>query len=338
MKNKNKFNMKQLVSLFVIVFFALSACSTEDEVSIVYLKGVNPEVGDIPFMRFPFHIGLDDSRVVMLDLAADSCFYHVVSYPDFQPLYSLGRRGNGPEEIILPTPFQLHAGHLFLFDGNRSNLFNVDLTGKRNIDLSVHTHFDLSTCVDFVCIDDTTLLLGDLSGKNRLLHATPQEVRGMLELPDGQVKDGGANQGYLWRSYMNMNYELNKVVLATQYGEVLDIVDLNDYSVERIIGKRGVPQSASQQLTGYHDVKWRKNDIYALFLETSEAEVDRQLANNQRPLSGGDQIHVFDQNGVKTKIYHLDVPINGFTIDEKNNLLIGISSNSDNPVYLFNLN
>ncbi|MDR1201202.1 MAG: TolB-like 6-bladed beta-propeller domain-containing protein [Tannerellaceae bacterium] len=329
--------MKQIVSFFVIAFLFLSACSTDDKVKIVYLEGVNHEVGDIPFMKFPFRIGLDDSVVVMLDLVGDSCFYHVVSYPGFQYLYSLGRRGNGPNEIILSTPFQLHKGHLFLFDGNRGNLFNIGLAGRRNIDLNVHTHFDLRTCVDFVCIDDTTLLLGDLSGKNRLLHATPQEVTGMLELPDGQVKDDGANQGYIWRSYMDMNYELNKVVLATQYGEVLDIVDLNDYSVERIIGKRGVPQSANRQLTGYHDVKWRKNDIYALFLETSEAEADRQLANNQRPLSGGDQIHVFDQNGVTTKIYHLDVPINGFTIDEKNNLLIGISSNSDNPVYLFNL-
>jgi hypothetical protein len=46
-----------------------------------------------------------------------------------------------------------------------------------------------------------------------------------------QVKEEGANQGYLWRSYMDMNYELNKVVLATQFGEVLEIVDLNDYSV-----------------------------------------------------------------------------------------------------------
>jgi hypothetical protein len=329
--------MKQLAHFFIIAFFVLSACSTEDKVDIVQLKGIHPAGEDIPFMKFPERIGLDNSVVVMLDLAADSCCYHVVSYPDFQPLYSLGRRGNGPEEIILPTPFQLHAGHLFLFDGNRGNLFNVDLAEKHNAGLEVHTHFDLSTCVDFVCIDDTTLLLGDLSGRNRLLYATPQEVTGMMELPDGQAKDDGANQGYIWRSYMDMNYELNKVVLATQFGEVLEIVDLNDYSAKRITGKGGVPQSANRQLTGYHDVKWRKNDIYALFLETSEAEVDRQLANNQRPLSGGNQIHVFDQNGVKTKIYHLDAPINGFTIDEKNNLLIGISSNSDCPVYLFNL-
>jgi hypothetical protein len=330
--------MKQIFRLFTIALGVLFACSTENEVNIAYLKGVNPATRDIPFMKFPFRIGLNDSIVVILDLATDSCFYHMVSYPDFHYLYSIGRRGNGPNEIILATPFQLRNGHLFLFDGNRGNLFNVDLSEKRNIDLEIHTHFDLNSCVDFVCIDDTTLVLGDLSGKNRLLCATPQGQTGILELPDERRKKSETENGYVWRSYMHMNYELDKVALATQFGEVLEIVSLSDYSVKRIIGKGGFPQSATRQLTGYVDVKWRKNDIYVLYSEMSEIEANRQLANNQRPPSGGNQIHVFDQNGVKTKIYYLDVSINSFAVDEKNNLLIGLSSNSDDPVYLFNLN
>jgi hypothetical protein len=76
--------------IICITLLTLFACSAGDEAEIVYLKGVNAETGDIPFMKLPFRIGLDDSVVVMLDLAADSCFYHVISYPDFQPLYSLG--------------------------------------------------------------------------------------------------------------------------------------------------------------------------------------------------------------------------------------------------------
>jgi hypothetical protein len=330
--------MKQISRFFVITLFILSACSTEDRgVNTVYLKGINPETENLPFMKFPFRIGLEDSVVVMLDLATDSCFYHVVSYPDFQYLYSLGRRGNGPGEIILPTPFQLHKGQLSLFDGNRGHLFNINVVEKRNIDLKVYTRFNLNTCVDFVHIDDTALIVGDLSGSNRLLHVTPQRQTGILKLASEQEKGDEANQGYRWRSYMDINYELNKVALATQFGEVLEIVDLNDYSVRRTTGKGGAPRSANRQLAGYFDVKWRKNDIYVLYSKMSETEANRQLASRQTPPSGGNRIHVFDQNGVKTKIYCLDVSVNGFTIDEKNNLLIGISSNSDCPVYLFSL-
>jgi hypothetical protein len=92
---------------------------------------------------------------------------------------------------------------LFLFDGNRG-------------------------------IDDTTLLLGDLSGKNRLLHATPQEVKGVVELSDGQVEEESANQGYIWRSYMDMNYELNKAALATQFNDIYALYsDMSEVEADR---------------------------------------------------------------------------------------------------------
>ncbi|MDR1407152.1 MAG: TolB-like 6-bladed beta-propeller domain-containing protein [Tannerella sp.] len=330
--------MKKNLLFPVLALVILSACSPDAGTPAVYLTGINPETEDVPYMRFPFRIGLSDSVAVMLDLAADSCFYHVVSYPDFQYLYSLGKRGNGPGEIILPTPFQLHGGHLFLFDGNRSNIFDMNLSGKQNTGLEDYIHFnDLSTCVDFVRIDDTTFLMGDLSGRNRLLRVTPQTRTGILDLPGESAGENGADHGYIWRSYMDMNYELNKVALVTQYGAVLEIVDLNDWSVIRTVGKAGFPRSAKQHVAEYYDVKWRKNDIYALYSDVSETESNRQRAGDQKSLSGGDRVHVFDQNGVMTKTYHLDVPINGFTIDEKNNLLIGISSNSDWPVYIFKL-
>jgi hypothetical protein len=65
--------------------------------------------------------------------------------------------------------------------------------------------------------------------------------------------------------------------------------------------------------------------------------MNRPSANNQMPASGGDLIRVFNQEGEKIMTYHLDTYINGFTIDERNRLLIGISSNSDQPIYLFHL-
>jgi hypothetical protein len=321
----------------VIAVPVLFACSGGDGVTVVHLTGLNPESEDIPFMKFPFRIGLDDSVAVVLDLAADSCFYHVLSWPGLRHLYSLGRRGNGPGEIILPTPFQLRGGHLRLFDGNRGNLFDVDLAGKRNLDLGAYTRFDLNGSVDFVCLDDTTLLLGDGSGRNRLLRATPGGRTGVLEFPPGLAEDDVASRGRVWRSYMDMNYELNRVALATQFGEVLEIADLGDRSVVRTTGSGGVPRAANQQLAGYYDVKWRGNDVYVLYSDMTESEANRQPANNRRPPSGGDQIHVFDQNGVRTKIYRLDVAVNGFAVDEKNGLLVGISSDSDCPVYLFRL-
>jgi hypothetical protein len=329
-------NKKKLMATAAVAIMAISGCSTKDGGDMVELTGKNIET-EMPFMRFPVRIGLYGDHIVMLDLAADSCFYHAVGYPDFQYSCSLGKRGNGPREILLPTPFQIYKDRLFLYDGNKGNLFDIDLNGKRNMDLQTKIHFNVNTCVDFVCVDDSTVILGDLSGKNRLLCVTPQSKQGILTLPSEFSEQDAAKQGSIWRSYMDINHTLNRIVLATQFGEVIEIISLNDYSVKRITGKDGIPRSASRQINGYLDVKWHKNNIYALYSARTEEELKRQSMNNQRPESGGDIIQVFDRHGDRIKTYHLDILINGFTIDEENNLLIGISSNTDNPVYVFEL-
>jgi hypothetical protein len=335
---------RKLIDMKKIYFFALLivlfSCSSEKHVT-VELTGINIETESLPFMRFPFRIGLDGSAVVMLDLAADSCFYHVASYPEFTRSFSVGRRGNGPDEMILPTPFQLENGHLFLYDGDRKNFFDIDLIEKQNTDLKERIQFSENPVyVDFVRINDSTVIFGDLSGENRLLKVTPHTRTGILLLPselfDGNETDR-SKQAFIWRSYMAINHELNRVALATQFGEVLEIVDLNDCSVKRMIGKAGVPKSARQQFAGYIDLKWYGNTVYALYSDINETEWKSQTANNRTPPNGGDFIQVFNQDGDKIMTYHLDTYINSFAIDEKNNLLIGITSDNDNPIYLFNM-
>jgi hypothetical protein len=105
---------------------------------------------------------------------------------------------------------------------------------------------------------------------------------------------------------MSLNSELRKIALATQFGEVLEIVDINDYSIKRNIGKGGIPVSASMQINGYYDVKWMKNEIYALYSARTEDELRRQHSQGER-ISGGDMIQVFSQDGqysrVRTSLY-----------------------------------
>jgi hypothetical protein len=330
--------MNKIYSLLLLA--AIFACSTREPVT-VELTGVNIETESLPFMRFPFRIGLDGAAVVMLDLAADSCFYHVADYPGFTRPRSVGRRGNGPDEMLMPTPFQLEDGHLYLYDGSRKNFFDVDLTGNRNMDLKERIRFDDNmTYVDFVCVDDSTVIFGDLSGEHRLLKVTPHSRTAILPLPaelfDGKETDR-SKQAHIWRSYMSLNRELNRLALATQFGEVLEIVDLDDLSLKRTVGKAGVPTSALQQFAGYIDLKWYGNTIYALYSGMDEAEWKRQAAPGLTPPDGGDFIHVFNRDGEKIKTFHLDTHINGFAIDGENNLLLGISSDNDNPVYLFRM-
>ena len=323
MKNNSFFLLIIFLNLFIF-----DSCQRETY-EIHKLTGEPLQV-ELPFMRYPTSIGLLDSNIIILDLASDSYFYHVCSYPDLTYQYSFGRKGNGPGEIVLPTPFQIFEKSIVLLDGAKGNFFRHSLLSE---EIMNPQHLEIPMSTDFIILNDTTVIIGDLSGSYRLSLYTPQMNKGLFSIPDEFKKDD-PNTGRIWRSYMDYNRSNNKLVLATQFGDVIEIYNLKDSSCIRKIGKGGIPQSASRHIKGYCDIKWWNNDIYALYTSKEELLEDEHL---QRIPSGGNIIHVFNELGEKTTVYHLDIFINGFAIDEKKNAIIGVTSNEDYMIYVFNI-
>jgi hypothetical protein len=310
------------------IVFLYSSCQRE-AYPIYHLKGEQVQV-ELPFMRFPSNIALLDSVIVILDLASSEYFYHLCSYPDFVYQYSVGRRGNGPGEIVTPTPFQIYQRSVIMLDGAKGNLFRHTPNSDRVL---VAQNFNMPLTVDFVMLNDTTILTGDLNNQNRLALYTPNTRIGLFPIPEKSA-NSSFDAGLLWRSFMDLNHSKNKLVLATQFGDVIEIYDLNQNNYIQKVGKDGLPRSASQHIKGYCDVKWWDNDIYALYM--SNGDFLRKSGIQRAPM-GGNIIHVFDEYGNKKKVYHLDMYINGFTIDERRNLIIGITADEDDPVFLFEL-
>lgn len=319
---KNLFR-NYLVVLFAIVLLQASCrqepCATQE------LTGESV-AADLPYMRFPDCIELLDSTIVILDLASDSCFFHLCSYPNFTYQYSIGRRGNGPGEIVFPTPPEIYENAFLLLDGAQGNLYrHIPYSGS----MPRAQRFSMSLATDYILLNDTTVIVGDLSGQSRLVEYTAQAKKELFPFPSKFDTDN-PNLGRIWRSYISMNRSNNKLVMATQFGDVIEIYNLNDRSCIRKIGEDGIPLSASQHITGYCDVKWRGNDIYALYASKKDLPM-------QSSPSGGNMFYVFNEQGEKKMIYHLDKYINGFTIDEERNLIIGITSNEDDPIYTFKI-
>jgi hypothetical protein len=310
-----------LISLLIVVLINITCQRRTYE--IYNLTGELFQA-DLPYMRFPSNIGLMDSVVVILDLAAEGYFYHLSSYPDFVYQYSIGHRGNGPGEIVLPTRFQTYKESIILLDGAQGNLFWHTPYSDQTL---IAQRFGMPLTTDFVVLNDSTVIAGDFNNQNRLVSYTPHTKRGLFPVHSKSSEDG-SNTGFIWRSFMDLNRSNNKLVLATQFGDVIEIYNLNDGSSIQKIGQGGIPRSASQHIKGYSDVKWRNNDIYALYASKEGA---------QRVPSGGNMIYVFDDEGEKKKIYYLDRFIDGFAIDEKRNLIIGITSEEDDPVYIFRM-
>ena len=318
------------------LLFSLAGCKeTAPQVEEIYLEGhaVFEEM-DGPYMRLPYRVGIEGGRMVLLDLASDSMFYHVYSYPEIAYLYSIGKKGDGPNEMVLPTPFQLYGKQFVFLDGAKSELHYYQRADSGKMELTRKWNLEMPLTVDFAVVDDTTVVVENMNGDSRLIEITPTQRIKKFKI-SCEEENGEANTARLWRSLMDYDAMTGYVVMATQMGDVLEIYDLKEDSVKKVVtGETGTPR-VEQQIEGYHDVKWKDGCIYALYSGRSKDELNKKFNAGQREPDGGNLIKVYSSDGLLLKLYHLDSYINGFTFDKDK--IVGITSNSDSPVILFEL-
>lgn len=324
--------------LFLVISLGFfTACKHQQSVEEIELKGYSKPL-NIPFMRFPYRIDVDRDYLVLFDMASDSMFYHIVRYSDLEYLQSIGRKGSAPDEITLPTPFQIYKNNIVLLDGVKSNLYYYADSIPEQFALTKNLKLDLNRSVDFVVGDDSTVYVEDLSGECRIIKVSRGQKEMMFDIPTELVGKGNAEIAFLWRSFMAYNDNLQKIALATQSGDVLEILDLKNETAKVIVGGDGRPR-AEEQIEGYHDIKWKNDTIYALYSGRSREELNQSFKKGQKEPDGGNIIKVFDADGAFIRQYRLDCFINGFTFNKSDtSQLIGITSNQDSPIVFFDLN
>lgn len=325
---------KLKLTLYLCGIILFTCCTNKEKTECLKLKGNSLDI-DFPFMRYPYRVDLDSNRMVLFDLASDSLLYHIVSYPDFQYCYSLGKKGDAPMEITLSTPCQIKDGYLMILDGAKGDLYRYKMDRLLSASFEKQQKLPVMRTVDFVCKNDSTIIVEDMSGECRLLEIAPSYTKKLFSIPSDNAKKN-ATDGYLWRSFMTYNPALDMIALASQFGNVLEIYNLTDSLSTVIVGDGGEPRATSQ-LQGFQDVKWVGEFVYALYSGRSMDELNRKFDAGQKEPDGGNLIKVFDASGILVKCYELDTYINGFAVDETQRQLIGISSNSDNPILLFDL-
>ena len=331
--------MKRIIYCLLLTVLIVSSCTLRqtdaENRAEISLQGECFEPENIPFMRMPFRIGLSGSRLVLLDLASDSCFYHVLEYPSFNYLYSVGRKGQGENEITLSTPFQLQDDHLYIFDGSRGDVYKYGL-GNGGLEKKYAT--TLVASIDFAYKNDSTFYVEDMSGKSRVIEWNPQQRNSYFEMPtSGKETTEPRFLPYVWRSYMDYNPNLKKLALATQHGEVIELYDMEKSETHLICENKDMYPTKMNECKGYNDLHWVNNELYVLYTEETSKERDEQLKKSNKRIDGGNILKVFNSDGVLKRQYKLDAYINGFTVDTKNHKLIGITSNSDEFICVWQL-
>ena len=272
------------------------------------LKGEVIEL-DTALFRCPFRIRVEGDKAIVMDLHGIDYYAHLFKYPGFQYLSSFGRRGDSllrDEAVILDE--------------------------------------DILRPLDFAIYNDTTFIIPDYSGENRLcwLNDDGELVKKIGAIPsinNQALRKARPALAQAWRSFIDYNSHNGVLAMVTQLGEVLEVYNLKDSTEVIRIGENGEPKfkifegyGIPSGIMGFSDVQVTDNAIYAVFHGTTFKEI---VKHNGHLPDGGKYIYVFSLKGEPLYKYVLDHYVYGFWVDEATKTIIATDINNDQPIVRF---
>ena len=348
-------------SSFLLFFFVFLSCSTKqkeyrDNVSLYSqfpqekdLRGEVIEL-DTAVFRYPFRIRIEKDKAIVMDLHGPDYYGHIFQYPSFRYLSSFGRRGDSPADMLSMENFRFYNHKLWTLDANKSTLTGLHFSSSGDSLLREETvtlDEDILRALDFVIYNDTTVIIPDYSGENRLCKVNRQG-----KLIDRWGSIPSANEEALqnarpalaqaWRSFLDYNPRNHVLAAVTQLGEVIEVYNLKDSTHVVRIGAHGEPEfqvsggyGIPTGIMGFSDVQVTDSAIYAVFHGTTFKEIAR---HNGRLPDGGKYIYVFSLKGEPVCKYVLDHYIYGIWVDEVTKTIIATDVNNDQPIVKFKYN
>ncbi len=336
--------------LFVFTFFS---CTTNIKEIHPRYKNFSHEEAlrsqviylDTILFRYPFRIAVRDSFAIILDLHNADHFLHAFTFPEWRHIVSFGRRGNGPEEILSAETVQFNSSDsLWVLDANKMQITRWSIqASNRSAHRVEEIPLDkyLIRTLDFEEIADG-FIVPDYSGEYRYhkLNRKGEIIQSAGHIPteNGLVHSSPA-LAQAWRSFIDYNPDKQILSLATQLGEVIEIIDLandrdtikygpNGEPVFNDAGGEGIPTG----IMGFSDIQITDNYIYTVFHGRSFKEIERNAMEGIEREDGGRYIYVFDFQGNPVIKYTLDRAIYGIHVDEDNNIIYATDVNSDEPI------
>ncbi|MDR0745857.1 MAG: TolB-like 6-bladed beta-propeller domain-containing protein [Mediterranea sp.] len=351
--------MKVRVGFVLIVCFILIGCQPKEQRIVAYedfpeqceLKAITIEL-DTAIFRYPFRMRAQDDKIVVMDLHNADYYFHLFSYPGFAYVSSFGKRGESPEEMLAAENFRF-AGEggkeIRTLDSSKSRINRLSFSLSRDSLLPAGTialDKDVLRPLDFCLYNDSVMIIPDFSGENRFCFV---DESGKLLYKQGQIpaSDQAALSGskpalsQAWRSFVDYNPRRKVLAAVTQLGEVLEIYNFNDQTQRVIVGPNGEPEFQEQNgyaipsgIMGFSDIQVTDNYIYTVFHGQRFKDMPTDPSEF---VDGGQYIYVFDLKGNPVRKYVLDRHINGFFVDEKEQIVYATDVNNDQPLVYFSL-
>jgi hypothetical protein len=340
--------------LYLFVFCGLLACTSPHSgryssyVAFPDEQALQSEVIplDTALFRYPFRVAVRDSVLLVSDLHNADHYLHAFTWPDGKHIVSFGRRGAGPEEMLMAETFQFNSlDSVWVLDSNRAQITRWRISvNERTAERLEAVNLDKSLIrsLDFHVVD-TGFIVPDYSGEYRfhLIDRQGKQIQSNGRIPTEETRKSAFNPALAqaWRSFIDYHPENDVLAMATQLGEILEIYHLKDSMHFVLYGPSGKPVFQTYQgegiptgIMGFSDIQVTDRFIYALFQGTAFKEIRTMFERGKRPENGGQSIYVFDLKGTPVHKYILDRAICGMYVDEAAKMIVAVDVNSDEPI------
>lgn len=306
-------------------------------------------------LKYPYRIKKIDSMLLIWDLHGKDNFFHAFKLDDkkIDFLFSFGKVGNGPEELTTCAGMNVRDNTLSIIETNKAILYTYPIKNLQKKIAKPNKILDLPKelvpIINFTDMGKDGQIVLDSKGDNRfiILNEKGNIEQKLYKIPTTNKENENLAAPILqqlWTSCLDYNPNNGILAIATTLGDVVEIYNLKENSVNVKVGKQGEPSIIRQgkrlifsTANGYQDVIVGDNEIYALYSDITPDEIEKNKNAGIETPNGGNIIYVMDFVGKIKKTFILDRHINGFDIDFEEKIIYGVNSNSNTQLCVFKI-
>lgn len=344
----------------LIIFISVSSCkhNTTKENSMEKQE-LNSKDFQLPeesvILKYPYRIKKIDSMLIIWDLHGRDNFFHVFKLDEKKSdfLFSFGKVGNGPEELTTCAGMNIRDSTFSIIETNKAILYTYPIKNLQNKIAKPNKILDLpkelAPIIKFTDMGKAGKIVLDSKGDNRfiILNEKGDIEQKLYKIPNTNKENENLAAPILqqlWTSSLDYNSNNGILAIATTLGDVIEIYNLKEKSVNVKVGKQGEPSIIRRgehllisAANGYQDVIVGDNEIYALYSDITPDEIEKNKNAGVQTPNGGNIIYIMDFVGKIKKTFILDRHINGFDIDFEEKIIYGVNSNSNTQLCVFNM-
>ncbi|MFW5877583.1 MAG: BF3164 family lipoprotein [bacterium] len=347
--------MKNICTLLCLFF--LFSCSSDRDYDRNLSFGIQSDLKyrrrDISpeFLIATQDMAIIDSLLIIEDFVNRDYSLLVFNRFSYQHKMYLGKKGNGPNEIINPrSELTISASNnsFHLFDANSRRFFSYKVLKNGGIESTSHSfksYKDEAFVLSLIKVKDyyvATGMMGDFKHNRFLVFDKRFELvnkcNGYPYLSDGIPHEH--KSGLL---HYNNSYEVKpdgtKIVFGTYIGATMEIFDVSNLPYEiKSISEVNVIPPIYVDIPGPHGVQVQWDDESILGFEDIFC-TDNYIYTVINGRSGDDEdfpntIKVFDWNGKPIKQYNLNCGIVRLAVDEVNGIIYAVGVINRQPTLI----